>query len=158
MAGKLVIKVNGLGHGTVELDGTDIARSVRAVEFRADANDRPEVTITLTLDEIETTWLGSAEREILVNLSDDSINTLLALGWTPPEDDRRSYRMPVTKWVTVPEFNGETSVLSAEGNYTLPAGCRCFELDHHEEYFENGTHDRQCPLFATDNASPDAND
>jgi len=109
MAGKLVIKVNGFGQGTVELDGTDIARSVRAVEFRADSRGETEVNITLTLDEIETTWLGSAEREILVNLNDETINTLLALGWTPPESDQRSYRMPVTDWVAVDEFRSPSA-------------------------------------------------
>ena len=165
MAGKLVIKVNAFGHGSVELDGTDIASSVRAVEFRADANARQghtEVTLELCVTEIETTYLGSPDREVLVNLTDDVINTLLMLGWTPPENDQRTYRMPVTEWIPSEEFdrlylNTETPA-EVWDVANLPAGCRCFELNHHREYFRDGTHHRECPLFATDNASPDAND
>lgn len=104
MATKLVIKVNGFGQGTVELDGTDIASSVRAVEFRADAGRVTVVSLELCVDEIETTYLGSAECEVLVSISDDVVTTLMTLGWTPPENDRRSYRMPVTEWVPVEDF------------------------------------------------------
>lgn len=160
MATKLVIKVNGFGQGTVELDGTDLSTAVRAVEFRADDQEPPVVLLELCVDEIETTYLGSAEAEILVNIPDVVATTLITLGWSPPEHDRRSYRMPVTEWVPADMLPGFDPPLSAEvwDVRDLPAGCQCFPLDHHREYFANGTHHERCPLFVTDNASPDAND
>jgi hypothetical protein len=161
MTRKLVIKVNGFGEGTVELDGTDISSSVRAVEFRADAHLKTTVSLELSVSEIETTYLGSAESEILVNIPDDVITTLITLGWTPPEHDKRTYRMPVTTWVPADQLRGFEEPSPAEvvlRNERLRVGCLCFQLDHHEEYFENGTHHERCPLFITDNASPDAND
>lgn len=155
MAGKLVIKINGFGQGTVELDGTDISRSVRAVEFRASANDETTITLELGVTEIETTYLGSPEREVLVNLNDDIVNTLMMLGWTPPENDRRTYRMPVTEWVLAEDLAPSAEAWDVRD---LPVGCRCFELDHHRQYFRDRTHDERCPLFVIDHASPDAND
>lgn len=168
MATKLVIKVNGFGQGTVELDGTDLSSAVRAVEFRADAHARTVVNLELCVDEIETTMLGSSEAEILVNLPDDVITTLITLGWTPPEHDQRSYHMPVTEWIPVDRITIDDSEPSPAEAFLrspevwdvrdLPADCLCFQLDHHREYFSNGTHHERCPLFVTDNASPDAND
>jgi hypothetical protein len=108
MAGKLVIKVNGFGQGTVELDGTDIANSVRAVEFRADSRGETTVSLDLTVDEVEITCLGARDREYLVNLDDSTINTLLALGWNPPQSDVRTYRVPATEWVSAEEFETYT--------------------------------------------------
>lgn len=160
MATKLVIKVNGAGQGTVELDGTDLSNVVRAVEFRADAHARTVVNLELCVDEIETTMLGSVDAEILVNIPDDVISTLMTLGWTPPEHDKRTYRMPVTTWVPADELQGFDDTPSAEGwdIRDLPADCTCFILDHHRQYFAHGTHHERCALFVTDNASPDAND
>lgn len=162
MATKLVIKVNGAGQGTVELDGTDLSTSVRAVEFRADAHNETSVLLELCVDEIETTMLGSPEAEILVNIPDVVITTLLTLGWTPPEHDQRSYRMPVTEWVPADMLPGFDEPPSAEeitrSMMGTPIGCVCFQLDHHRQYFADGTHHERCPLFVTDNASPDAND
>lgn len=156
MATKLVIKVNGFGQGTVELDGTDISTSVRAVEFRAEAGHETTVNLELSVTEIETSYLGSAEREILVNMPDEVVNTLLVLGWNPPQNDNRTYRLPVTEWVPADEFH--TPSAEEWDIRDLPEGCRCFELDHHRQYFTDGTHHEQCPLFIIDNASPDAND
>lgn len=153
MPRKLQIKLDGAGRGSVTLDGTDLSTSVRAVELRAEAGEPAFVTLELALDEIDVTRLASAEAEVLVNLPDDMIRVLTVLGWTPPEEIQRSYRMAVTRWVPADQLDGSESV-----NRTLPAGCQCFELDHHLQYFESGTHDERCQLFVTDNASPDAND
>lgn len=150
MAGKLVIKINGFGQGTVELDGTDISSTVHAVEFRAGANEHLAVTLELLLSEVEVTALGDSEKSVMVNLTDSIRTTLSVLGWTAPADDQTVYRMPMTEWVPV-----EERVRTAEA---LPDGCRCFELNHHRQYYADGSHDDRCPLFVIDNASPDAND
>lgn len=114
MAKKLVIKLNGAGQGTVELDGTDIARSVRSVEFRADSMGDIETTLGLCVDEIEITQLGSAEAEVLVNLPDSVIDALIQLGWTPPANDRRTYRIRMAEWVATPSLNEPPSAEEME--------------------------------------------
>lgn len=116
MAIKLVIKVNRSGQGTVELDGTDLSKAVRAVEFRASARDEVFASLELCVDEIEITQLGSAEAEVLVNLPDDVINVLIQLGWTPPENDRRTYRYRMAEWVPAdfPRLNDPPSAEEME--------------------------------------------
>lgn len=139
MPRKLQIKLDETGHGSVVLDDMDISRAVRAVEIRADPG-RSLVVLELTVTEIDVTRLASSEAETLVSLTDDVIRALTMLGWTPPDDDRRTYYTPRAEWVPVEDHSAEAD---------RPAECRCSE---------NGTHDERCQLFVTDNASPDAND
>lgn len=114
MPSKLVIQLNGSGQGTVELDGTDIASAVYAVEFSAEAGHVTKVNLQLQVIEIELSYLGSPDQEILVNLTDDVINTLLVLGWNPPENDNRSYRVPATQWMSLEDFRAVNERPSAE--------------------------------------------
>lgn len=111
-----MIKINRSGQGTIELDGMDLSRAVRTVEFRADSRGDVETELGLTVDEVEITHLGSAEAEVLVNLPDDVINALVQLGWTPPENDRRTYKYRMAEWVSVdtPNVNERPSAEEME--------------------------------------------
>lgn len=149
MPRKLQIKLDETGHGSVVLDGTDISNAVRAVEMiRADPG-RSLVVLELVVTEIDVTALASPEAEILVSLTDDVIRALTMLGWTPPDDDRRTYYMPRAEWVPVEDQTAEAD---------RPAECRCYELNPSRLHTRIDTHEELCPLFVTDNASPDAND
>lgn len=72
----------------VDLDGQDISRALRGVTIRCAANERPSVDLDLKLDAIEVTRLAVRDPEILLSLSDDVRDALIALGWTPPAGDR----------------------------------------------------------------------
>lgn len=70
------------GHGTVRVDGTDISSSITGVTVEARVNDVPRVTLDLRVFE---TARSDGQAEIII--PDPTRETLIALGWTPPEDN-----------------------------------------------------------------------
>lgn len=73
-------------HGTdvhVVLDGQDITAAVQSLSIHAEAGAaRPRVV--LNLDIIDATTFSSPETQLLIPAA--AAATLVALGWTPPED------------------------------------------------------------------------
>lgn len=71
------------GNGArVTVDGVDIASAVTSLTVHADAWQRPRVTLDLSIHDV--TRVSSPETELLI--PDDTAKALVALGWTPPED------------------------------------------------------------------------
>ncbi|MGW8703502.1 hypothetical protein ACWGOK_42475 [Streptomyces eurythermus] len=78
------ISVEG-SRGQVLIDGHDIARCVTNLTFTAGiGQDVP--TLTLDLNLIDVTRLGSPETEVL--LGQGAEEALVRLGWTPPQADQ----------------------------------------------------------------------
>lgn len=65
----------------VLIDGVDIAHGVSGLTVRMQVGAVPEVELDLEL--IDVTQLGSIEAEVMLGASVHE--TLVALGWTPPE-------------------------------------------------------------------------
>jgi hypothetical protein len=158
MPSKLVVKIDGVGRGSIELNGLDISSSVRGMQLSSCADIATKVTLELAVSEIEITALEDRDATILVNLTNDVISALLALGWTQPEDDPRTYRVE-RRWELIDSPSlSEPPHAEEDQRPSLPAGCWCFELDHHRRYLWDGTHHERCPLYVIDNQSPDAHD
>jgi hypothetical protein len=64
--------------GTVEIDGAPL-RSVRAVTISGSVTDLPRLTVELLLHEVEV------DGDMLVTVPPRTAESLVALGWTPPE-------------------------------------------------------------------------
>lgn len=79
------------------LGGIDITRAVSLVSVEASAfrgTEAPTVSLTLTVESVEITALGQRDITHLVDLDDNTIEILKALGWTAPEYDLRTYTTP----------------------------------------------------------------
>ncbi|MFW3459691.1 hypothetical protein ACN24K_01690 [Streptomyces microflavus] len=74
------IEVNGPVDGRVSIAGGPI-RGVRAITYRAEVGEVPSLELELLVHDV--TRLSSKDTEIL--LPDRTVQTLIALGWTPPE-------------------------------------------------------------------------
>lgn len=98
MPGKIRITADSLGRGHVEIDDRDISRAVRGFTVRSAVDERVEVTLYLSVQSVEVTALDDPYTTILVNLDDATIEALTALGWCPPDGDRREYRIPRAQW------------------------------------------------------------
>lgn len=66
------------GHGTIEIDGTDISRAVHSLTLESTADELPRLRLDLILLDVSTT----AEARVLV--PEEMASALVALGWTPP--------------------------------------------------------------------------
>jgi hypothetical protein len=128
---RVQISTNGFGQGTVKLDGLDVSAAVRGVSFRTSAEDRDEVVIELSVDQIEISLLADPDKTIQVLIPTAVVDVLKRIGWVPPADGATTYRIPHEPVCT----------------------CSPYELAA-----SDGVHADSCPLFITDNQSPDAND
>lgn len=73
------IQLNADGSGTVEVDG-QLLRGVQSLRIDGELQCMPQVTLELQLYDVSTV----AEAQILVPA--DTVETLVALGWTPPPE------------------------------------------------------------------------
>jgi hypothetical protein len=99
MAGNVKVTLDGAGNGAVEIDGHDLSRALRGFTLNVSADERPTIELDFCLSEVEITSMGDGERTVLVNIPDAVVHTLLMIGWTPPENDARTYRLPHAQWV-----------------------------------------------------------
>lgn len=74
------IRLNAPGLATIEIDGQDVSKG--CVGFRLDGRVGECHQLTLDLH-LET---GEAEGQAVVHIRADTAATLVALGWTPPDD------------------------------------------------------------------------
>lgn len=68
------------GTGTVELDGRELS-GVRGLTLNAGVDQTPTLALSLLIDEVTT------ETETRVVMPERTRETLIALGWTPPEEE-----------------------------------------------------------------------
>lgn len=66
----------------VLIDGVDIAHDIAGLSLRMSVGYLPQVELDLTM--IDVTRLGSMEAEVILGAG--AHETLVALGWTPPEE------------------------------------------------------------------------
>nr|WP_024067041.1 hypothetical protein [Streptomyces sp. F2]AHC28120.1 hypothetical protein pFP3.18c [Streptomyces sp. F2] len=74
------IRLDAQGMGTVEVDGHDISPAVRGLTLSAKAGHLPRLVLDLLV------FTGEIDGEAQVHIPDDTAATLVALGWTPPDD------------------------------------------------------------------------
>ncbi|MER8262723.1 hypothetical protein ABT007_00845 [Streptomyces griseus] len=74
------IEVNG-PTGRVSIGGEPL-KGVRGFTYRASMHEMPSIELDLLVHDV--TRLGSKDTEIL--LPDSTVEALIALGWTPPEE------------------------------------------------------------------------
>lgn len=87
-----------LGKYFLRLNGRDISSAVAGFNVGSvDADDKPTITLDLVLDTIEITSLGDAEQVYMVNLTDETEALLASIGWTPPEENTRTFRVSRTE-------------------------------------------------------------
>lgn len=153
-ARSLKITADAAGTGTIEIDGMNIENVVRGLDISIRAGDPPTISVELdlTVVTVEITSLAEAAERHLVNLSAEVSTVLQAMGWTPPAEPTNEFTVPKADWQL------DTRTLGSWDIRDLPEGCHCFELDHHHQFFIDGTHHERCPVFVIDNQSPDAND
>ena len=98
MSSKVRITVDSLGYGHIAIDDHNMSGAVRGFRVRSEVEERLTIELDLSVSQVEITSLGDRETVFLVNLSDDVISALLAIGWTPPADDNRIYRVARPLW------------------------------------------------------------
>lgn len=74
------ISMDAQGMGTVEVDGNDISRTVRGLTLTTEAGHLPRLVLDLLV------FTSEADGEAQVHIPADTAATLVALGWTPPDD------------------------------------------------------------------------
>lgn len=111
---KVTVDLNG--YGLIEIDGHDISNAVHGFKVNAVAGEGVTLTVQLNITEIDITSLGDGQRNILVNLSDEVITSLIMLGWQPPEDDRRVYKVNHPKWELSERTAEEIDLASPDAN------------------------------------------
>ena len=67
--------------GRVVVNGMDISSAVRGLRWESEVGSVPRMTLDLHLFDVTT--VGSPETEIVVPIA--TRDTLIALGWTPPD-------------------------------------------------------------------------
>lgn len=72
------------GRGTVEVGGVDLARAVQGLNLSAEAGSPPVLTLDLRL--IELSQFESDET--VIHIPAATRDALVALGWTPPAEQR----------------------------------------------------------------------
>lgn len=72
------------GRGTVEVGGVDVTRAVQGLVLSAEDGSMPVLTLDLRL--VELSQLES--NETVVHIPTATHEALVALGWTPPEEQR----------------------------------------------------------------------
>ncbi len=78
----LAVKQSG-ARQTVELDGDDISRNVRAISLDIEAGQLPTVRVDLAVFELETDT-----GETKIHLAPGTADLLVRLGWTPPTEEK----------------------------------------------------------------------
>lgn len=148
MSGKVKIRLAGAGNDYVEIDGFDLTRALRGFTLNVSSDERPTLELDFCLSEIEVTSIGEGERSVLVNIPDAVVHTLMAIGWQPPENDARTYRMPHAEWEAV-DLNRPPAGYRPEYRDSL---CTCPE--NHDPFLMDGHH----ATCYYETHSPDAND
>lgn len=87
----LKIETTGPRDRRIILDGVDITKAVRRVEFDADFRT-VEIRLHVAVDSIEIDTLGERDMSVMVNIPDDVADTLQLLGWV--KSDRTTYSVP----------------------------------------------------------------
>lgn len=84
MKHQVTITSNGTGTGnsSIHLDGRDISKGVREVDFHGAVGEAD--TVNLELIVFDGTRIDSDEAEVII--PDETRKALEALGWTPPEE------------------------------------------------------------------------
>jgi hypothetical protein len=77
---KVRITADGLGRGTVHVDGHEMSNDVRGVSFNAWAGDSTEVELNLIIHD------AAIDGEAKVVVPPGTAAALEALGWTPPTE------------------------------------------------------------------------
>jgi len=98
VAAKIKIMINANGQGSAIIDGTDFSQALRGFTFSSTVGERPVLDLDFCIDEIEVSSLAESDAEVLVNIPEDVASILLTLGWTPPANDTRTYRMSRPTW------------------------------------------------------------
>jgi hypothetical protein len=84
---KIEIDVDGVGRGTITLDGHDVSGAVRGVRLSAEVGSVTEVELDLRL--------GYAQKvsgsEVQVIIPGDTARALHVLGWTAPDGTTPAY-------------------------------------------------------------------
>lgn len=75
------VTLNSGGKGSVVIGDVDISSHVLGVQIEAVACDRTRVSVDLFVDTVEV------DGEVQVRLPQDTVDALVALGWTPPTDE-----------------------------------------------------------------------
>ena len=77
---------------TVVLDGQDLSNGIRRLTIDVDAATRreeyPQVVAELAVSTVEIATLGVEGSRFEVSMPDEAREALIALGWTPPADER----------------------------------------------------------------------
>ncbi|MDV5145924.1 hypothetical protein R1T08_17330 [Streptomyces sp. SBC-4] len=71
------IELAATGLGSIKVDGVPL-KGVRALSLDADVGERPVLRLELAVHDISTV------AETVIHIPDDTVATLVALGWTPP--------------------------------------------------------------------------
>lgn len=75
---RITTKAYGAG-GTVEIDGTDVANSVRSLRLTAGVNEVTELTL-----DVHPRKAAEFDGDAFVRLQPEFEDFLTTLGWTPP--------------------------------------------------------------------------
>lgn len=104
------IHLTGPGRGSIKLDGHEISHTVRSFTLGAGANDQTLLTLDLNLRDP-----GSLTGPVDAVVTEETAQTLIALGWTPPGP-------PVT---TVPRWmvDGPAHACEAADRCTYDPSC-----------------------------------
>jgi len=149
MTGKVKITIDPAGLGTVLIDDRDLSRALRGFTIRCEAGERPTLDLDFCISEIEVSAMGEAENTVLVNIPDEVISVLLLIGWTPPENDPRTYRVARPEWEAI-----DTPALNERPAVEPYRDSRCTCPEHHDPFLM----DRHHPECFYEAHSPDAND
>lgn len=150
MAGNVKVTVNAAGMGEIKIDDFDLSQALRGFTLSVESGERPRLDLDFSISEVEVTAMGESDRTVLVIIPDAVVHTLLMLGWTPPENDTRTYRLPHASWeaIDAPALNERPT----EYTPTRDEYCTCPE--HHDPFQMDGHHST---CYYEQN-SPDAND
>ena len=81
MRSKIKIWADG-ANGGVELDGEDISKTVRGLDFSMQVGSLPEITLDLVVVELE-----ADAGKVRVHITPDVRDLLIAAGWKSPKGD-----------------------------------------------------------------------
>jgi hypothetical protein len=94
------LTVGPLGRGSIVLDGRDVSRLVHAVEISAEPG-----TTTVRLDLL--VGVSATLTDVPVELSEQTRDLLVSLGWTPPESAAKP--PPDNSWITTEQRRETTA-------------------------------------------------
>jgi hypothetical protein len=85
-----------------ELDGHDFTRGVRSVAVGINPGrigTDVDVTVELAISTIDVIHLGCPDAEVVLSMSDDVREALIALGWKPPVKATANRRYRAREWL-----------------------------------------------------------